>query len=90
MKHFAWDKDKNDKLTGERSISFEEIQVAMADGKLLDILNHPNQKRYPKQRMFVVEIEDYVYIVPFAEGDEKIFLKTIYPSRTATKKYLKK
>ena len=90
MKPFAWDHGKNDKLIEERGISFEEVQVAIAGGKLLDILNHPNPSKYPRQRMFIVKIEDYVYVVPFAEDDEKIFLKTIYPSRTATKKYLKK
>lgn len=89
MKYFDWDEEKNQKLKEERGISFEEIQVAVASGKLLDDYFHPNQERYPDQRIMVIEINDYIYLVPFIEDGEKYFLKTIFPSRKATAKYLR-
>ena len=90
MKYFDWDVSKNNLLKELRNISFEEIVISIANDKLLDIVEHPNKQKYPDQKMFVVEIRDYVYITPFIEDDEKYFLKTIYPSREATKKYLNK
>ena len=65
MKYFDWDPIKNVKLLAERSICFEDIVAALDEGKLLDIVIHPNQKRYPGQRIFVVEISRYVFLVPF-------------------------
>lgn len=88
MKYYDWDKDKNAHLKELREVSFEEVQTAIEEGKILDDFEHPNKKRYPNQRMFVVEIDDYAYYVPYVEDEEKIFLKTIFPSRKATKKYL--
>ena len=73
----------------ERGISFEEIQISIEEGNVLDDIDHPLQTRYPHQRVMVVEYEDYAYVVPYVEDDEKIYLKTIYPSRKMTKKYLK-
>lgn len=90
MKYFDWNSEKNKKIAIERDVCFEDIVVAIEDGRLLDILEHENQKKYQNQKIFVVEICDYVYLVPFVEDDEKIFLKTIFPSRKATKKYLLK
>lgn len=89
MKYFDWDPTKNTSLIENRGISFEEVIVAIQDRQLLDIVEHPNRKRYPNQQLFVVLIEEYVYLVPFIEDEEKIFLKTIIPSRKATKQYLK-
>ncbi len=89
MKYLDWDDEKNQKLKEGRGISFEEIKIATESGKLLDIYLHPNQERYPDQKIMVVEIEDYIYLVPFVEDEEKYFLKTIFPSRKATKKYLR-
>lgn len=89
MKYFDWDEEKNQHLIKTRSISFEEIKVAVESGKVVDDFDHPNQKRYPKQRVMAVEIENYIYLVPYKEDQEKYFLKTIFPSRKATKKYLK-
>lgn len=89
MKYFAWDEEKNAYLKSERGICFEDIVVAIDSGTLLDIVRHHNVKRYPHQKMYVVLVVDYVYLVPFVEDDKKIFLKTIFPSRKATKKYLK-
>lgn len=71
-----------------REISFEDVQTAIEEGRVLDDFEHPNKKRYPNQRIFVVEIENYAYYVPYVEDEEKIFFKTIFPSRRATKKYL--
>lgn len=90
MKYFDWDEDKNNLLKETRDISFEEIVLSISNNKLLDVVEHPNKQKYPNQKMFIVEVRDYAYIVPFIEGKEKYFLKTIYPSREANKKYLSK
>lgn len=88
MKYFEWNEEKNERLRDERKISFEIIISQIEMGYLLDILEHPNKEKYDDQRIFVVEYENYVYLVPFVENEEKVFLKTIIPSRKATKKYL--
>ena len=85
VKYFAWDDAKNAKLRTERAIGFEEIVFHIERGDLLDILEHPNSERYGGQRIFVVRREDYVYLVPFVEDEHTVFLKTIIPSRKATK-----
>ncbi|MBI5402357.1 MAG: DUF4258 domain-containing protein [Ignavibacteriae bacterium] len=90
MKYFDWNDEKNDLIKEQRGISFEEIVLSIATGKLLDVLEHHNKEKYPNQKIFVVEVKDYAYLVPFVEDDEKYFLKTIYPSREATDKYLNK
>lgn len=90
MKYYAWDEDKNNLLKEKRNISFEEIVLSLSNNKLLEIVEHPNKEKYPNQKMFIVEVREYAYIVPFVEDEEKYFLKTIYPSREATKKYLNK
>lgn len=74
-------------LRKERGISFEEVTAAL-NCALLDVVSHPNQQQYGHQRMFIVEIRDYAYVVPFVEDQEQIFLKTIFPSRKATQEYL--
>ena len=88
MKYFDWDEVKNLILKRERDVSFEEVLTAIDEGGLLDLLEHPDRKKYPHQRIFVVNIGGYAYLVPFVEDEEKVFLKTIIPSRKATKKYL--
>ena len=88
MKYFDWDDAKNAKLRTERGIGFEEIVFHIERGDLLDILEHPNPERYGGQRIFAVRREDYVYLVPFVEDENAVFLKTIIPSRKATKQYL--
>jgi len=90
VKYIEWNRDKNESLKEERDISFEEISEAITSKKILDAFDHPNQKKYPKQRVFVVEIRDYAYFVAYVEDDKKIFLKTIYPDHQLTKKYLRK
>jgi uncharacterized DUF497 family protein len=89
VKYFDWDDAKNAKLRAKRGIGFEDVVFHIERGDLLDILEHPNPSRYAGQRIFVVRREDYVYLVPFVEEDEHtVFLKTIIPSRKATKEYM--
>lgn len=87
MKRFRWEATKNEWLKKERNISFEEIVIAIAEGGLLDILEHPNKRKYRGQKLFVVHYSNYVYLVPFVETSEEVFLKTAIPSRKWTKKY---
>jgi len=89
VKFFSWNEEKNELLKTERGLSFEEVVFYIDLGFLLDILEHPNQDTYKGQKIFVVQMEDYAYLVPFVESETEIFLKTIIPSRKATKKYLK-
>ncbi|KAF0109050.1 MAG: hypothetical protein FD146_94 [Anaerolineaceae bacterium] len=89
MKTFSWNDEKNALLKAERLVSFEEIAFYIEMGCLLDVLEHPNQEKYKGQKIFVVQVDDYAYLVPFVETDSEVFLKTIIPSRKATKKYLK-
>jgi len=89
MKYFSWNEEKNGLLKRERNVSFEEVVFHIERGDLLDIVEHPNQERYQGQRLFIVNIDSYRYLVPFMESEEEVFLKTIIPSRKATKKYLK-
>jgi hypothetical protein len=72
----------------ERGVSFEDVVFHIMAGDVLETVDHPNQVRYPGQKIHVIAIEDYVYLVPFVETDEEVFLKTIIPSRKATKKHL--
>jgi uncharacterized DUF497 family protein len=88
MKPLKWSPEKNDALKAQRGVSFESIVVAIESGGLLDILAHPNQSKYPRQRILVVAYDNYAYLVPFVEEDKYIFLKTIIPNRKATRSYL--
>lgn len=88
MKPISWNVKKNAWLKAERGVSFEDVVFHIMAGDILETVDHPNQARYPGQQIHVIAIEDYVYLVPFAESDEEVFLKTIIPSRKATKDYL--
>jgi hypothetical protein len=88
MKYFDWSEEKNELIKQERGITFEEIIFAISNGGLVDVINHPNEQKYPGQKIFFVEINDYIFTVPFIEDSNRIFLKTVYPDRIATKKYL--
>ena len=72
----------------ERGISFEEIVFHIERGDILDILEHPNKDKYLGQKIFVIDVEGYAYLVPFLETEDEVVLKTIIPSRKATKRYL--
>lgn len=87
MKVFQWDNDKNERLKQERGVCFEQVVIIMERGDVLDIVEHPNQLKYPGQKIAVVSIEDYAYLVPYVQQSDEIFLKTIIPSRKATNKY---
>jgi len=89
MKYFSWNNEKNQLLKAERNISFEEVVFYIEKEQVLDIVEHPNQEKYKGQRIFIVDINNYAYLVPFVENEGEIFLKTIIPNRKATKKYLR-
>lgn len=87
-KPFRWNVDKNNQLQRERQINFQTAILAIISDKLLDVIDHPNQEKYPNQMIFIIEINHYVYLVPFVENDQEFFLKTVIPSRKMTKQYL--
>lgn len=89
MKPFRWNAEKNKWLQAERGVSFESMVVAIEGPGLLDILAHPNDARYPGQRILVVAHEGYAYLVPLVEEMDHFFLKTVIPSRKATRDYLR-
>jgi len=90
MKNFDWDREKNEILKDTRDISFEESVFHIENDGELDVYPHPNQERYPNQLVSVVVVNDYAYLAPYVESKDSIFLKTIIPSRKATKRYIGK
>lgn len=89
MKPFRWNHEKNEQLKAQRNVSFEEIVLAIEANGLLDVLRHSDRSKYRNQRIFVVAVEGYAHLVPFVEEEEFYFLKTVIPSRKATRDYLK-
>jgi len=89
MKIFRWDNEKNEILKRNRGVSFEQVVILMGRGGVLDTIVHPNQERYSGQKIAVIKIDDYAYLVPYAESGEELFLKTIIPSRKATHNYVR-
>ncbi len=87
MKVIAWNSRKNEVLKSERGVSFEDIVFHMCADDIIDTFDHPNQEKYPGQKIHAIAVEDYVYLVPFVESEDEVFLKTIIPSRKATKQY---
>lgn len=89
---FNWNEEKNDELKKERNIAFEEIVFYIENGQVIDILENPKNDNYKNQKLYLINIHDYIYVVPFVDDIEKDerFLKTIFPSRKYTKKYLRK
>lgn len=90
MKYFEWDEQKNALLKDMRGISFEKIILAIIEGHVLDNIVHPNQGKYAGQLMYIVEVDEYAFSVPYVADKDKIFLKTIFPSRKYTKQYIEK
>ena len=90
MKPFQWDPVKNEQLRQERGLSFEQVTVAVESGDLLQIAPHQNPLKYPRQKILIVKIDEYAYLVPFVEEDDHFFLKTIIPSRKATRDFIEK
>lgn len=87
-KKIEWNKEKNKKLVETRKVSFEQISEIITTKGALYIINHPDKQKYPKQKLMFININNYIYYLPFVEDEEKIFLKTIIPSRKATKELL--
>lgn len=88
MLKFDWNDDKSQVLKAERGVSFEDVVFHMAAGGLLDVLDHPNPGAYPGQRILIVDIDGYAFVVPFVANGDVLFLKTLIPSRKMTKRYL--
>jgi len=88
VKYFDWNDEKNEMLKRVRGVSFEQVELAIASGDLVDRIKHPDPAKYPNQKIFLVKIEGYIFSVPYVEDNERIFLKTIIPNSKATKKYL--
>ena len=88
MKIINWNREKNEWLRKNRDICFEDILFYLDNNCLIDDIEHPNQNKYMGQRMMVLNIAEYIYLVPYVESEDEIFLKTIIPSRRATKDYL--
>lgn len=85
-----WNDEKNTELKGRFGFGFERILVALSEGALLDNRVHPNTDQYGHQRQLIVEIDAYAWIVPFVESGDAVFLKTMFPSRKATRRYLER
>jgi len=90
MKHINWNAEKSLKLKEMRGISFEDIVYYIEKGDVLHDYDHPNQKRYSGQRIMVIGVGNYAYLVPYVENEEEIFLKTIIPSRKATEMFIRR
>ena len=89
MNIFRWDNEKNELVKSTRGVCFEQVVLLVERGEVLDTIEHPNQERYPGQKIAMVMIDTYVCLVPYVEHNEEIFLKTIIPSRKATNKYMR-
>jgi hypothetical protein len=85
---FDWNEDKNLKLKQERNIGFERVVLAIEEGCILDVLEHPNKEKYKNQVLIILKIDEYAYVVPAVKEKEYWFLKTIFPSRKYTDRYL--
>ena len=88
MDIFRWSAGKNETLVRERGISFEEVVQRIADGAKIIETDHPNQEKYPNQKILIVDVAGYAYLVPCVKDGNEYFLKTIIPSRKATRKHL--
>ncbi|MEK7384260.1 MAG: toxin [Elusimicrobiota bacterium] len=88
MDYYRWDSEKNKRLKSERGISFEQIVMHIGRGAGLGVCDHPNPAKYPNQRVLVVNVGNYAYLVPFVDSNDGRFLKTIIPSRKATRDFL--
>lgn len=86
---YEWDSEKNEWLKKERNISFEQIIFHLLQGDLWKVADHPEQEKYPGQKIYFVLMDNYIYLVPYVKEGEQVFLKTIIPSRKATKDYQK-
>ena len=88
MKSIRWNAEKSLPLKAEHGVSFGEVLSAISQGGLIAVMDHPNRAKYGHQKMLVVAIRDYAYLVPYVENENEIFLKNIIPSRKATRDFL--
>jgi uncharacterized DUF497 family protein len=88
MRQFDWNDEKSAELERTRGVCFEDVLVCIQNGDVLDVIRHPNRERYPKQNIIVLNINGYVWLVPYVKEKGVRFLKTIIPSRKATREYL--
>ncbi len=88
MSDFDWSDEKNAKLEQTRNVCFEDVVVCIHNGDVLDVIRHPNRERYPNQKMIVLNVSGYVWLIPYVKQKGVRFLKTIIPSRKATREYL--
>ena len=88
MKIFRWNVEKNEALARERGITFEEVVQKIEAGAKIIETDHPNKEKYPNQKILIIDVDGYAYLVPFVKDGNEYFLKTIIPSRKATRKYL--
>lgn len=86
---YHYNQFKDQELKRERGVSFDEVIDWIEAGKVVAVIEHPNQERYPGQKIYIIENEGYAYSVPFVVDGDTVFLKTIFPSRKATKRFLK-
>jgi uncharacterized DUF497 family protein len=89
VKRISWNPEKNEWLKETRGVSFGQVADILEQNEEVDVIDHPNQKKYPGQEIYIIKINDYIYLVPAIETDTEIFLKTVIPSRKATAKYLR-
>jgi uncharacterized DUF497 family protein len=89
MRIFRWDNEKNEWLKENRGVSFEQVVILMEREDVLETIEHPNQERYPGQKIATIWINNYAYLVPYVQESDEIFLKTVIPSRKATNKYVR-
>lgn len=85
---FNYNPEKNEKLLESRGIGFQEVISRIVKNEFVDIVDHPNQLKYPLQKIYIIEIGEYAYLIPFVAIGNNIFLKTIFPCRKSTKRYL--
>jgi uncharacterized DUF497 family protein len=86
---FSWNVEKNEWLKKNRGVCFEQVLILLENEEILEIIEHPNQTRYQGQKVAIVKINDYAYLVPYVQEGDEIFLKTIIPSRKATDRYVR-
>ena len=89
MKTIRWDEQKNEWLKQNRGLGFERVAILIEQGQVLEVMDHPDPRKHPRQKMAIVEIDGYACLVPYVDDEQGVFLKTIIPSRKATKKYLR-
>jgi len=85
---FDWNEEKNQELKKKRDVCFEQVVIAISEDHLIDVLEHPNKQKYKDQVLLIVDINDYIYVIPAIHKLDRWFLKTIYPNRKYTDKYL--